>query len=339
MQVNTSQAAQAIGTYLQAGLVPMLQGSPGIGKSSIYKQVAEDYNLEVIDIRLSQTDPTELNGFPTIIDSDGSKRAAYIPMDIFPLEGAEVPKGKDGWLLFLDECNGAPKATQLAAYKLILDRMVGNHKLHPKVAIAAAGNLDTDNAVTEEMSTAIQSRMVHLELQADLEAWLDWAAANGIDSRIRSYLSFRTQNLYTFSPTHTDRTYACPRTWEFASRVLNKMDINDPLALTILSGVISQPIALEFLEFCRLNLPKMKDIMDNPGGYPMPWEPNILYALSGALGDYINKENVDELYKFVSRMPIEFQQLALREAVRRDTTITQQPSIRKWAETVGHLLK
>ena len=30
MQVNTSQAAQAIGTYLQAGLVPMLQGSPGI---------------------------------------------------------------------------------------------------------------------------------------------------------------------------------------------------------------------------------------------------------------------------------------------------------------------
>ena len=46
---------------IKAKVVPMLKGSPGIGKSQIIWQIAAAYNLMVIDLRLSQCDPTDLN--------------------------------------------------------------------------------------------------------------------------------------------------------------------------------------------------------------------------------------------------------------------------------------
>ncbi|PDO90562.1 ATPase AAA, partial [Burkholderia mallei] len=81
-------------------------------------------------------------------------KVTYIPMDTFPIQSDKVPSNKKGWLLFLDEANGASHSVQMASYKLILDREVGNHKLHDKCFIIAAGNLDTDNAITNTMSSA-----------------------------------------------------------------------------------------------------------------------------------------------------------------------------------------
>ena len=46
---------------LKANLVPYLAGSPGVGKSAVAHQLAKKFNLKLIDIRLSQEDPTVLN--------------------------------------------------------------------------------------------------------------------------------------------------------------------------------------------------------------------------------------------------------------------------------------
>lgn len=96
--VNADEAVKHITMCFQLGLVPMLKGSPGIGKSDIYKQIANKYNLKLIDIRLSQCDSTDLNGFPVL---NGDK-AKYKPLDIFPLETDPIPIGYKGCLLFLN---------------------------------------------------------------------------------------------------------------------------------------------------------------------------------------------------------------------------------------------
>lgn len=207
MQVKISQAIAMITTFIKAKLVAMMDGSPAIGKSSIVHQIAKEYGLKVIDLRLSQCDPTDLLGFPKI----SGDRAGYVPMNTFPIEGDSVPAGYNGWILFLDEFNSAPPAVQAAAYKLVLDRMVGTYHLHKNVAIVCAGNLESDNAIVQPMSTALQSRLVHMELVVDAKEWDDWASENGIDHRITSYMKFKPGNLYTFSPDHTDKTYASPR--------------------------------------------------------------------------------------------------------------------------------
>lgn len=328
MQVKISQAATMVAKFIRTKIVVMLHGSPAIGKSAIVQQVANEYGLKLIDLRLAQCDPTDLAGFPTIT----GEKASYKPMDTFPIEGDVIPKGFNGWLLFLDELNSAAPAIQSAAYKVILDRMVGNHKLHKNVAIVAAGNLETDNAIVQPMSTALQSRMAHLELVVDAKEWVEWASSNGIDHRITSYINFKPDALYTFSPDHTDKTYASPRTWEFANRVLQVADSSSPECLPMLAGTISEGVAREFLGFCKihLDLPKLTEILQSPTTIPVPTEPSILYAMTGALGANANENNVGPLMKYITRLPVEFQVVTLREVVRRNKKLIQNEAVRNW---------
>ena len=66
-------------------------GAPGVGKSSLVKEVAEEKNLPVVDIRAPLLDPTDIRGIPSI--SDG--QAVWSAPSFLPKEG----KG----ILFFDE--------------------------------------------------------------------------------------------------------------------------------------------------------------------------------------------------------------------------------------------
>lgn len=328
MQVKVSQAVSMLTTFIKAKLVAMMDGSPGIGKSQIVHQIAKEYGLKIIDIRLSQCDPTDLLGFPRIVGD----RAGYAPMNTFPLEGDPVPAGYNGWLLFFDEFNSASHAVQAATYKVVLDRMIGLYPLHKNVAIVCAGNLETDNAIVEAMSTALQSRLAHLELVVDSKEWIDWASANGIDHRITSYIGFKPGMIYTFKPDHSDKTYASPRTWEFANRLLKLCDTSDKDLLPMLAGVISEGVAREFLTFCKIfnDLPSMASIIASPTTIRVPDEPSILFALTGAISHHSTMENIGDLMEYVKRLPIEFQVVCLRETVRRNRTLMANTAIQKW---------
>ena len=208
MKSSTKHCAEFIMDYLLAGEVPMITSSPGVGKSDIIRSVAKQNNLLVIDLRLSQCDPTDLNGFPSL--NMDKTRSGYVPMDTFPIEGDILPEGYKGWMLLLDELNSASQAVMAAAYKLILDRQVGMFKLHKNVAIVAAGNLSTDKAIVNRTSTAMQSRLCHIELEVDNEAWIEWAHTHGIDYRITSFIEFKPDLLHNFDPNHNDNTFPCP---------------------------------------------------------------------------------------------------------------------------------
>lgn len=328
MQVKISQAQRMITLVIKAKKVAMLHGSPAIGKSGIVHAIGKEYGLKVIDMRLAQCDPTDLCGFPMV----NGKKASYVPMDTFPIEGDEIPKGYNGWLLFLDEFTSASKAVQAAAYKVVLDRMVGLHHLHEKVAIVCAGNMATDGAIVEEMSTALQSRLIHMELVVDDKEWCNWATDNGVDYRITSYIQFKPSALYTFSPDHTDHTYASPRTWKFADDLMKVADITNPDMTPLLAGTLSEGVAREFIGFCKIfkDLPSITQIVDAPDSIRVPDEPSINFALCGSIANHSTMENVSQLMKFVKRLAIEFQVVCLREMVKRNKAIIGSPAVQSW---------
>lgn len=328
MEVSYNQATSLITRCIRAQLVAMIEGSPGIGKSGIVHAIAETHKLKVIDLRLSQCDPTDLLGFPK---TEG-ERAKYVPMETFPIEGDKVPEGYNGWLLFLDEFTSAPRAVQAAAYKLVLDRMVGTHHLHKNVAVVCAGNKATDGAIVEELSTALQSRLVHMELVVDPNQWVDWANSNGLDHRITSFIKFKPDQLYTFKPDHTDKTYACPRTWEFANRFLKQNPTIEREDVALYAGTLSEGVAREFRTFTQIyrDLPSIDKIAEFPESTPVPQEPSILFALTGSLANHMNTDNANQLMKYVCRLPIEFQVVTLRATVRRNKNLMGTPGVQGW---------
>ena len=338
IEVTMKDAKEFVLDYLQAGLVPNLVSSPGVGKSALAKEIARENNLKLLDVRLSQADPTDLNGFPFILDKDAERpKAGYVPMDIFPVEGDPIPEGYSGWLLLLDELPSAPRNVQAAAYKLILDRMVGMHNLHPACACIAAGNKITDHAIVNELSTALQSRLVHLVIKVCQKAWDEWSIPAKIDHRIRSFLNFEEKMLHQFNPTHNDLTYPCPRTWEFLSQILTnwkKRGIEDipRRKLPVLAGTIGEGAARKFMTFVKVydKLPSLEDILADPDRVPFGDDPSMQYALTGMLAEKFTKENSDLLVRFLQRLEIDFQLITLRAAIKFNPAIMTSKGIEDW---------
>lgn len=330
MEVTTKQVPELMKDIIKAKLIPMLHGSPALGKSDIVKQVAEYFNLELIDFRLSQADPVLLMGFPSI--PEGADKAGFTPLRNFPLEGDSLPKGKDGWFIFFDEINTAPQSVTAAAYKILLDRMVGDFKLHSNVVMAAAGNLASDKAITNRMSTALQSRLIHLTVIPDDTAWLDWAAQNDIDYRVRSFIKFKPELLHKFNPNHDDHTFPAPRTWDFLSRLIKNWGDIPTSKLPLLMGTVGKGAAIEFKAFTDVmeELPDFQQILSNPEGITIPDDPSTLYAITGLIGHKANTDNIDTLMKLVNRFPKEFQVICLQDIIKHDDALCDSKSIEDW---------
>lgn len=259
-------------------------------------------------------------------------------MNIFPVATTPIPAGKNGFLLFLDEINSAPLSVQAASYKLILDKTVGQHPLHPKTAIVAAGNLITNGAIVNRMSTATQSRLIHLELVADSKHWIAWASKAGLDHRVISYIENNPESLHKFDPNHNDYTYPCPRCWEFVSRLLKVVGPKPLMTqLALLAGTIGEGEARQFIIYTETltKLPSIQQIIQNPTGAILNEEPSMLFAVGHLIAANAKQSNIDVLMQYTSRMSLEYETITLQNILRRQPGLVSEPCIQNWITVKG----
>ena len=324
--VNARQAKSMIIDCIGAGLVPYLHSSPGIGKSSINRQVAKEFNLKLIDHRLSTSGPEDLSGLPRF-NSRG--RAEFSPFeDLFPLDDDEVPEGHDGWMLFLDEFPAATKQVQAASFKLILDRMTGQRYLNDRVVMSCAGNLMSDKSIVNPLVTAMQSRLIHLELVCDFDIWLeDVAIKEKYDHRIIGFLNQFNGKLMDFNPNHKEKTFCCPRTWEFMNKLVKGKSVSMDKA-ALYAGTVTSGVAVEFVQFCQVyqHLPTIHQICSDPTNCPLPGDNNLKWATISMMADKVGEKNFAELAKYADRMSIDFRILFYRMCLMAVPTMRRHPA-------------
>lgn len=196
----------------------MVWGAPGIGKSSILKQLADSNDLDFIDLRISQIVPTDLRGLPVAKED----HFEYLRPDFLPKPGA-----KPG-ILLLDEANQAPPSVQAIVQQLILDRKVGSYTIPDGWFIWGGGNRKEDKTAVYDMPAAVANRFLHFEVEIDYETWKqDYALAN-VHEQIVAFLGFRPELLHKFDP--TAKAWPSPRSWAMASSLHS-------IGLPILSAV------------------------------------------------------------------------------------------------------
>lgn len=332
MKTSLNVAKKHIPSLLAAKIVPFMHSSPGIGKSSVGHQIAKAYNLLFIDLRLSDRDPSDMNGLPQFVDN----KAQFVPFSTFPLRGEELPEGYSGWLIMLDEFNSASHATQAAAYKLVLDRMVGEYHLHDKVVMIAAGNLEDDNAIVNPMSSALISRFAHFYIELNNDEWSEWAAKAKIDTRITSFLNFKTSQLYTFK-SDVSTPYACPRTWEMVHKVIKNIPTITREHTVLLASLIGEGAAREFISFLQhyTNIPTYAEIVANPTTVKMDNNIGTQWAVMGMVCGNITEDTIDPACIYLQRMAMEMQVCALREVKGRNPELLGTAAFRKWRLALG----
>jgi hypothetical protein len=337
--ITMAKAQPLIKEVLRAGLVPFVQGSPGAGKSAMGKDIANGWNLEFVDIRPSQMDPTDLLGLPRFVGD----KAQHVPFEVFPTEDQEVPEGKNGWLLMVDELSSVTsQLMQAALYKIIQERMIGNRRLHPRCLILAAGNLVTDRAVAVRLSTALNSRVVHFFVDVDIREFTQLAIEKNFHKSVIGYVNFRPQHLVDFQPDKLDTgSFPCPRTWEMASRFLTSTKLDVHTAIPVLCGILGTGAGREFAAYLQEeeNLIPFEKIMDNPKNIAIPEAKSTQYALAMMVAYQVTEKNMAKVMQFLTRMFIDLQVIAIRVMLRRNPQLQSHNSLDQWLLENGRELQ
>jgi len=275
--VGPNEAKRAIRKCIKIQRPVFMWGPPGIGKSDIVKQLGEEQNRPVRDIRLSLWEPTDIKGVPFY--NPTANTMCWAPPSELPSDP------DDNSILFLDELNSAAQATQAAAYQLILNRRVGTYVLPKNVSIVAAGNRDGDKGVTYRMPSPLANRFLHLELRVDYEDWHAWAVTNRIHEQVVGYLGFAKQDLYDFDPKGSSRAFATPRSWSFVSDLLKDDDLNESTLTDLISGAVGEGLAVKFMAHRKVakQMPKPEDILSGKIKKSDIKEISAMYSLSTSM--------------------------------------------------------
>jgi hypothetical protein len=298
-----------------------LWGAPGVGKSDVISQIADDMKLELRDVRLSLLDPIDLKGFP-VVDT-AKKQMKWLPADFLPIKGHG--------LLFLDEMNSAPQSVQAAAYQLILNRRIGDYKLPDGWAVLAAGNRASDRSVVHAMPAALANRFVHLDFDIDVNDWNFWAMKAGMHDDLRAFIQFRPNLLHSFDAASNPRAFPSPRSWAFVNDIY-KNNLPHDEEFELIKGTVGEGASAEFSGFVRLikDLPKVDAVLVDPEGTKVPTIPAGMYAMSTALDAKATTNNLPRIMKYMERLPVEFQTVFMRSAIRRDDKLTGTKAYMDW---------
>ena len=275
--VSPNEAKAAVRFAMKVNRPIFMWGPPGIGKSDIIKQLGDEQGREVIDVRLSLWEPTDIKGIPFY--NTQLNTMSWAPPQ-------ELPSDPDSTaILFLDELNSAAPATQAAAYQLILNRRVGTYKLPKGVSIVAAGNRETDKGVTYRMPAPLANRFVHLELKTDYEDWLNWATLNKVHEQVVGYVGFAKQDLYDFDPKGSSRSFATPRSWSFVSELLADDSLPENTLTDLVAGAIGEGLAVKFMAHRKVakQMPKPEDILSGKIDKVSIKEISAMYSLTISL--------------------------------------------------------
>ncbi len=328
--MRAKELKQNIQALSEQRVPTFLWGAPGIGKSSIVKQIAKEKGIGFIDLRLALMDPTDLKGIP-FYDKE-SHSALWAPPAFLPREGEGI--------LFLDELNSAAPSVQASAYQLILDRAVGEYRLPDGWAIVAAGNREGDRGVTYRMPAPLANRFVHFEMEVSVDDWRDWAYIKELDNRIIAYISSKHEHLFTFDAKSESKSFATPRSWEYVDSILQS-EVSASSILEVLSGALGREVAVSFLSFIKVmdRLPDIDAILEG-SSQEYSEEIDVLYALASALvsGVLQKREKLDNVLAYTLELKSEFAVMVVQDLQRNGVSMEHSPVFKKWVEKFAYLL-
>ena len=326
---------QSLEGLIAARIPVFVWGSPGIGKSSIIRQVAQEQGVECIDLRLSLLDPTDLKGIP-FFDKD-SHEAVWASPNFLPKD----PDSRG--ILFLDEINTAPPSVQASAYQLVLDRKVGDYTLPEGWSIVAAGNHESDRGVVYRMPPALANRFVHLQMEVGFEAWQQWAYAAGIDSSVIAFLHYDQERLFAFDPAAGEKSFPTPRSWEYVSGIL-KAKLPKAQQMEVIGGAVGAESATAFMAFLKVmdRLPDIDALLRGEAVEVAGDQPLLFALISGIISRLKSSgdtEALEHALKFAMTLPKEFSVMLVKDMQLSGIPVERAAQWEVWVEAFAYLLE
>lgn len=308
----------------------MLWGPPGVGKSSVIREICNRRGIGFLDIRLAQREPVDLRGLP--VPEMDKNQVRWLLASEWPRDAES--KG----IILFDELTAADRTLQVAAYEFILDRRLGDSYSVPNGwLICAAGNRAEDKAVSMTLSSALANRFAHLELQPDSRQWAAWATTKGLDPDVIAFIRFRESCFFNMTG-DLQRGWPSPRGWERVAHLCTHQGALDASAFAILvSGIVGEAAGVEFVAFRRNSktLPAIDKLLLGELVFQMPDSADRCYAITSGLsgGVFRGPESergmrITNFLRISLEMTSDFAAMAMNDLINR----IPDPDPHQWGE-------
>ncbi len=203
----------------------LLIGPPGIGKTQIMEQVAQECQIGLVAYTITHHTRQSAVGLPFIEHKMyGGKEYAvteYTMSEIVAsvydrIEKSGMPEG----ILFIDEINCVSETLAPTMLQFLQGKAFGNHKIPEGWIIVAAGNPPEYNKSVREFDIVTMDRIRRIDVEPDLTVWKEYAKTAGMHPSILSYLNVRPQNFCQIETTVDGKRFVTPRGWEDLSELI-----------------------------------------------------------------------------------------------------------------------
>lgn len=237
----------------------LLMGPPGVGKTAIMKQIAEEEKIGLVEYTLTHHTRQSAVGLP-VLEKRMFRGQEYTVTEytmsemIASVYECIEKEGKETGILFLDEINCVSETLAPTMLQLLQNKTFGAHKLPEGWCLVAAGNPERYNKSVREFDIVTLDRVKKIEIEESHSVWDQYAAKQGIHLGIRSYLQFKTENFYRIEEGQEGSCFVTARGWEDLSKILQSYEEMKVLITQELIGeyVQHEEVAGDFYGFYKL---------------------------------------------------------------------------------------
>lgn len=208
-----------------------LMGPPGIGKTAIMKQIADEMGVSLVSYSMTHHTRQSALGLPLIVHKNygGEEYAVseYTMSEIIASVYDTVAETgiKEG-ILFLDEINCVSETLTPTMLQFLQYKTFGRHRVPDGWIVVTAGNPPEYNRSAREFDVVTWDRLKRIDIEPDFAAWKEYALKKGVHASVVTYLDARKENFYKVSNTPDGRRFVTARGWSDMSEMIKLYELS-----------------------------------------------------------------------------------------------------------------
>ena len=226
-----------------------LMGPPGIGKTAIMEQIAQELGIGIVSYSMTHHTRQSALGLPFITRKSYGGReydvSEYTMSEIIAsvYDAMEETGIREG-ILFLDEINCVSETLTPAMLQFLQYKIFGRHRVPDGWIVVTAGNPTEYNNSVREFDIVTWDRLKRIDVEPDFDAWKEYAWNSGIHPAVMTYLEIKKGDFYTIETTVDGKRFATARGWS---------DLSDMLKLYGKLGIsVDENLTTQYLQNPRI---------------------------------------------------------------------------------------